>query len=165
MTRSSRFASAGAGRKVVVGFVTTVLMGATAVLGGPLAPAEAASMGHDYEQSVARLTNHERTKRGLVKLSWGSCLDRYAEAQATWMAKHQKLHHQDLHPILRACDLTWVGENIAVGYPTPAAVTKAWMKSPGHRENILRKQYRRYGLGAYKDSHGRWWVSHVFGRH
>ena len=30
-----------------------------------------------------------------------------------------------------------MGENIAAGQPTPAAVMDAWMHSPGHRANIL----------------------------
>ncbi|HEY9294516.1 MAG TPA: CAP domain-containing protein [Microlunatus sp.] len=156
-------ANVGRTRRIATGLIVTPLLAATAVIGGPVTTAQAAT-GHEYEMSVARLTNHERTSRGLVKLTWGSCLDRYAEAQAKWMAKHQNLQHQNLRPILGNCDMNLVGENIAVGYPTAKAVTRAWMKSPGHRENILKKQYRRYGLGAYKDSHGRWWVSHVFGR-
>jgi uncharacterized protein YkwD len=39
------------------------------------------------------------------------------------------------------------GENIAMGQPTPAAVFKAWMNSPGHRTNILKASYRDVGFG------------------
>lgn len=166
MTRSVRSAHAVTrSRRLVAGLVTSTLLGAAGIATAPAESAEAAAMGHDYELAAARYTNHERTTRGLVKLRWGSCLDRYAEAQATRMAKRQELKHQDLWPILRNCDLTMVGENIAVGYPSGKAVTRAWMNSPGHRANILNKRFRRYGLGAYKDSHGRWWVSQVLGRH
>jgi uncharacterized protein YkwD len=151
--------------RLAAGLLAAALLGAGATVAGPTDPARAASMGHDYELAAARASNNERTSRGLVKLAWGSCLDRYAEAQAARMAKRQQLKHQDLRPILRACDLTMVGENIAVGYPSGKAVTRAWMNSAGHRENILNKRYRRYGIGAHKDSHGRWWVSQVLGRH
>lgn len=140
-----------------------MLIGLGLVVGGPISAAEAAH-GAKYEKSAARHTNAERTSRGLVKLRWSSCLDRYAEAQAMRMAQRQSLQHQSLGPILRHCNLRSTGENIAVGYPSGKSVTRAWMNSPHHRENILRKEYRNYGLGAYKDSHGRWWVSHVFGR-
>ena len=133
------------------------------VVGGP-SPAAQAADGHKYEMNVARRTNHERTSRGLVKLSWSRCLDHYAEAQARRMAQLQSLQHQDLRPILSHCHLQMTGENIAVGYPGAKSVTRAWMNSPEHRANILRKGYRNYGLGAYRDSHGTWWVSHVFGR-
>jgi len=151
--------------RLFAGLIAGALLGVAATVAAPAEPANAASMGHAYEKAAARYSNHERTSRGRVKLTWGSCLDRYAEAQAARMAKRQQLKHQDLRPILRACNLTMVGENIAVGYPSGKAVTRAWMKSPGHRANILNKSYRRYGLGAYKDSHGRWWVSQVLGRH
>jgi uncharacterized protein YkwD len=153
------------GRRLIAGLISSALLGLAAILAAPVDSARAASMGHAYEQAAARASNHARTSRGLVKLTWGSCLDRFAGAQAARMAKRQQLEHQDLRPILRACHLRSVGENIAVGYPTGKAVTRAWMKSPGHRANILHKSFRRYGLGAYKDSHGRWWVSQVLGRH
>ncbi|SDR89495.1 CAP domain-containing protein [Microlunatus soli] len=150
-------------RKLIALSATIVLLGLFPVIGGPVATAEAAH-GAKYEKSAARHTNAERTSRGLVKLRWSACLDRYAEAQAKRMAQRQSLQHQRLRPILSQCGLRSTGENIAVGYRSGKAVTRAWMASPDHRENILRKEYRNYGLGAHKDSHGRWWVSHVFGR-
>ncbi|MCK9920809.1 CAP domain-containing protein [Frankia sp. AgPm24] len=38
-------------------------------------------------------------------------------------------------------------ENIAAGQPTPDAVVRAWMASPGHRANILNRSLRRIGAG------------------
>jgi uncharacterized protein YkwD len=43
-----------------------------------------------------------------------------------------------------------LGENIAWGtgrLATPAAIMSAWMKSPGHRANILQRSYREIGIG------------------
>jgi hypothetical protein len=40
-----------------------------------------------------------------------------------------------------------VGENIAAGYPTAAAVVAGWMGSPGHRAIILSAAYRHFGVG------------------
>ncbi|GAA1150277.1 hypothetical protein GCM10009630_55750 [Kribbella jejuensis] len=40
-----------------------------------------------------------------------------------------------------------MGENIAVGYSSPAAVVAGWMKSPGHRANILNCGYTMIGIG------------------
>ena len=39
------------------------------------------------------------------------------------------------------------GENIAQGQRTPGEVMDAWMKSPGHRENILKAEYDSIGVG------------------
>ena len=44
-----------------------------------------------------------------------------------------------------------LGENIALGtmqLATPAAIVDSWMKSPGHRANILNAEFRDSGLGV-----------------
>ena len=44
-----------------------------------------------------------------------------------------------------------VGENIALGtmqLATPAAIVASWMKSPGHRANILNAEFRDTGVGV-----------------
>jgi uncharacterized protein YkwD len=43
-----------------------------------------------------------------------------------------------------------LGENLAWGtgsYGTPQGVMDAWMDSPGHRRNVLRRSYREVGIG------------------
>lgn len=43
-----------------------------------------------------------------------------------------------------------LGENLAWGTgsrSTPQGIMDAWMNSPGHRANILRRSYREFGLG------------------
>jgi uncharacterized protein YkwD len=44
-----------------------------------------------------------------------------------------------------------LGENLAWGtgsYGTPRGAVQAWMDSPGHRDNILRRAYRDVGIGV-----------------
>ena len=44
-----------------------------------------------------------------------------------------------------------LGENIAMGtmqLATPAAIADSWMKSPGHRADILNAEFRDSGLGV-----------------
>jgi uncharacterized protein YkwD len=40
------------------------------------------------------------------------------------------------------------GENIALGQTSAASVLNSWMRSDGHRANILNPQFKRLGLGA-----------------
>jgi uncharacterized protein YkwD len=40
-----------------------------------------------------------------------------------------------------------MGENIAAGQTSAAAVMQAWMNSPGHRANILNCGYKEVGVG------------------
>ena len=86
-----------------------------------------------YEADVVTATNADRTSRGLRALSTQACVDRYAEQQAARMAAERRMYHQELGPILSACNLRAVGENVAYGYPSGQAVMAAWMGSAGHR--------------------------------
>ncbi len=146
---------------------TFVLLFATALslMAGPLIqPAAAASKSATYENSAIKYGNAERADRDRVKLKKSKCLDRFAEKQARAMAARQVMFHQPMQPILDACHLSQVGENVAFGYTSGKAVTKAWMSSPGHRKNLLNSRHRVIGLGAYQDSDGYWYVSEVLGR-
>jgi len=53
------------------------------------------------------------------------------------------------------------GENIAWGYPTPAAVVAGWMSSDGHCANIMRSEWTIIGVGYYE---GNIWTQ-TFGAH
>jgi hypothetical protein len=53
-------------------------------------------------------------------------------------------------------------ENIAAGYPSPAAAVEAWITSPGHRQNILDAVARHIGVGIAVDAdstYGRYWTN------
>lgn len=135
---------------------------ATAVLW--LVPAHAATPAERYAAAAVSATNARRVGHDLPRLRQHSCLQRFATRWARHMARTERLVHQDLGPILRRCGQSTVGENIAYGYPTGRAVVRGWMHSEGHRENILRPQFRLIAIGAARDDDGRWWSSQVFGR-
>lgn len=48
-----------------------------------------------------------------------------------------------------------VGENLAAGYPTVRQVVAGWMRSPGHRANILTPQFVDVGLAVRQGFPGR----------
>ncbi|MBK5117578.1 MAG: hypothetical protein JJE23_11745, partial [Thermoleophilia bacterium] len=49
------------------------------------------------------------------------------------------------------CNCSWgLGENIAYGFgsqSSPKLIVKAWMKSSGHRANILNRSFEHIGIG------------------
>lgn len=56
-----------------------------------------------------------------------------------------------LHDYLAGASAWGYGENIAWGEErigTPKAIVRAWMHSPGHRENILNPDFRQIGVGV-----------------
>jgi uncharacterized protein YkwD len=59
------------------------------------------------------------------------------------------------------------GENLAVGvgrYATPRAIFAGWLRSSGHRHNIL-GDYRDLGLGLRVGALGDWRAAHVWTQH
>ncbi|HEX6148221.1 CAP domain-containing protein [Nocardioides sp.] len=157
-------------RTPLVGVVLTMLAMLTALL--PAASVQAdPSAALSVQQSVTRyqaqaraVTNNRREAHDLVKLRRGKCVQRFARRQASWMARHETMKHQDLGPILRRCNLRSVGENVAYGYPTGRAVVRAWMHSKGHRANILNPGYRLLGMAMRRSDNGTPYAAQVFGR-
>lgn len=121
------------------------------------------SAGDRYEADVVTATNAERRAAGLLTVTPQACVDRFAEAQASRMAAEGRMAHQDLQPVLEACRLNRVGENVAYGYASGREVTAAWMASPGHRANLLTTHFRLIGVGAARDADGRWYSAQVLG--
>jgi len=148
----------------------TIVLLAAASLAASLwlepAPVESAapSSATRYARAAFNATNDERVERDRARLRQDACLQRFATRWAKHMAHTGRLVHQGLNPIASRCQLSYTGENIAMGFPSGRAVVRGWIHSPGHKENILRPQYRVMAIGAAKDEHGRWWSSQVFGR-
>lgn len=121
-----------------------------------------------YEQEVVRLVNAERAKYGLAALTEDWELSRVARYKSQDM--HDNRYFAHTSPIygtpfqmIRAFGLSYrtAGENIAMGYATPAAVVAGWMNSEGHRANILSSAYTKIGVGYVAD--GRYWTQQFIG--
>lgn len=122
-----------------------------------------AASSSKQESSIVKATNKDRAKHHIKKLTKQKCLAKYAQKQAKTQARKKKMFHQDLQPVLSKCGMRMVGENVAYGYVSAKQLQRAWMNSPGHRSNILNKDFRKIGVGAAKDSRGRWYYATVFG--
>ncbi len=121
-----------------------------------------------YEQEVIRLVNAERAKYGLAALEEDWELSRVARYKSQDM--HDERYFSHTSPtygtpfeMIRAFGLSYraAGENIAVGYATPAAVVAGWMASEGHRANILSSSYTKIGVGYVAD--GNYWTQQFIG--
>jgi uncharacterized protein YkwD len=121
--------------------------------------------GDEYAR-VLELTNQERARNGVPALTAQAALAAAAQGHAVWMASTGNFSHTGeggssvAQRAQRAgYSSTYVGENIAMGYPTPEAVVQGWMDSPGHRANMLNRNYRHLGIGIKRDGGGRpYWV-------
>jgi uncharacterized protein YkwD len=136
---------------------------AASLLAAP-APAQAGPAS-DYARAAVKATNAAREANDRRPLRVNDCLQDFARKQAAAMARSGTMFHQDLGPVMAACDLVSVGENVAYGYPTGrAVVNQGWMRSAGHRANILSRGFRLVAVAARRDDHGTWYAAQVFGR-
>lgn len=130
----------------------------------PSAPASAATPSQEYAKAASKTTNNIRANRGRTRLVGDRCLRLAAVRQAERMAGQETIFHQVLVPLLDGCLLARVGENVAYGYASgKAVVRKGWMKSDGHRRNILRRGWTEMGVAARRSDDGVWYVAQVFG--
>jgi uncharacterized protein YkwD len=130
---------------------TVLVLAATALAATVLtaAPAQASSTSHRaYERQVVHEINVQRHKHGLKSLKYTRCPDDFAELLAKKL-RTKSMKHQSLYPILRRCDASRAGENIAraQGYSAKQLV-QLWMHSPEHRRNILDPRFNRIGVGT-----------------
>lgn len=146
----------------------TALTAVTAVilaLAVSLVPALAQAQSKVKYQNQARaVTNNNRDNHDLTELRKGDCVQMFARRQARRMANQDRMFHQDLAVVLKACGLTSVGENVAAGYATGREAVRAWMDSPLHRANILEPGFRKLGMAVRRSADGTPYAAQVFGR-
>jgi uncharacterized protein YkwD len=132
---------------------------ASACAGAQLGPS--ASAAPSAGATVTCLVNRERTKRQLPALRNSAPLRSAAGRYARLMVAGGFFDHvSPTGSTLRAriagvgylASSTYaLGEDIATGsgdLGTPKAIVAAWMASPGHRRNILAREFRDVGIGV-----------------
>jgi uncharacterized protein YkwD len=122
------------------------------------------------EQKLVDLTNQERKKEKLPPLQRHAILFATSRAHAANMAKQGKMAHvldgKDVYQRLDKAGYNWriAGENLGqTRYATPEEVMAGWMKSPGHRKNILNRKFKHIGIGIVQDGKERIYYAVVFG--
>ena len=125
-----------------------------------------ASASGDEQAAVDKL-NSLRAQEGLSALAWdpASRLQKAARVRASEIARqfsHTRPDGRDSASVLDDLGLSYrsTGENIAYGTKLgPSGVIRLWEKSPGHRRNMLDRDYREVGLAAWQGPHGNvYWV-------
>lgn len=123
----------------------------------------------EVERKIHEETNDRRRKHGLDALEYSDHLSIIAAWYSREMAQRGFFDHESPEgegPNDRygrfGHDTRSSGENIALTQPgllvtadeAAQSVVDDWMNSPGHRENILRDQFEREGIGIHFTSQG-----------
>ncbi|WP_338778661.1 CAP domain-containing protein [Metabacillus sp. FJAT-52054] len=111
------------------------------------------------EYEVFLLTNFERVKNKLSIYTLNMKLSGVARKKSEDMYSKNYFNHTS--PTYGSpfdmmqkfgVNYGYAGENIAKGYTGAHDVVKGWMNSPGHRANILKKEFAQIGTG-YKEKY------------
>lgn len=95
--------------------------------------------------------NRIRRRHGLRPFQEHPQLMRSAQSHAERMASMRILRHQNLQNLMRALNgFRRIGENIAQGQRNEREAVSDWMRSPGHRGNILNSRYVYIGVGEHQ---------------
>lgn len=136
---------------VVEGFLATSLMlerGATQFSAAVL------------NAALISLTNDARAQENKDALVENATLRLAAQAKANDMASRGYFSHKGpdgkqpwawMHEA--GYDYAYAGENLAAHFYDSSDVVGAWLKSPSHRENILRGNYTEIGIGIAHGKH------------
>jgi uncharacterized protein YkwD len=143
-------------------------------LGALLAPAGAQARGcanedarparanlEEVRRAVLCLHNQDRARHGLPRLKENPRLRRAADDHSEHMVDRRFFDHTSpggatMVERVRRTGYTsgaraWsLGENIAWGsgrLATAEQIHRSWMRSPGHRANILQRSFREIGIG------------------
>jgi uncharacterized protein YkwD len=146
-------------RRTVAAVLTALSLVVAALVTGAATAGPAGA--NSVEDTFTAKLNYARASRGIPRLATRSSLVNVARAQANRMASRNTLYH---NPNLTTDVTNWryVGENVGYG-PDALTVHVAFMNSPGHRANILDRDYTEVGIGAVVVD-GRVWVAEVFRR-
>ncbi|GAA3020357.1 sigma-70 family RNA polymerase sigma factor [Streptomyces fulvorobeus] len=116
-------------------------------------------------EQVTALVNSERAKEGCGAVRSNQRLATAAAGHSADMAARDYFSHtapdgSDPGDRITAAGYRWstYGENIAKGQRTAADVMDSWMKSPGHRANILNCSFEEIGVGVRDTSAGPVWT-------
>jgi uncharacterized protein YkwD len=106
------------------------------------------------EQALFAAANRERRARRLAPLKWSAALASAARGHAQRMARENRLSHKfpgeaDLGTRVSRAGVVYhaVAENVAQG-PSASTIHAQWMKSSGHRANLLHPQMDSVGIAV-----------------
>ncbi|PRZ22009.1 CAP domain-containing protein [Flavobacterium granuli] len=126
---------------------------------------------YDYtatELEAMNLINDYRVSVGLNRLEKINHMSYKSEEHDNYMIANKVVNHNDFvarsQNIIKVLGAITVAENIAYNYNSPKDALKAWLNSPGHKENIL-GNFTHFGIAIKADpENGRKYYTNIFAK-
>ena len=106
---------------------------------------------------LATLANEDRNLNNTLPLSVNSLLAEAAKKKAEDMAARGYFSHTGPNGELPwkwldsvGYKYSYAGENLAINFSDSVDVQKAWLNSPSHKANIVKKEFKEIGIGIAK---------------
>ena len=114
---------------------------------------------------VFQLVNQRRKENGLTELTYRNDIQDAANIRANEIISTFSHTRPDGSSCFTSVNVNYyaIGENIASGQKSAAEVMNAWMNSPGHRANILSKQFTGIAVGVVQYQDVSYWVQIFIG--
>ena len=118
------------------------------------------------QREAVQLLSHLRARHGLAPLKWTPDSDLQAAAmvrarEITRMFSHARPDGQSFESAMGEAGIAYrrFGENIASGTRMDAAgATRGWEHSPGHRGNMLSRDFKEVGIALWREGRKAYWV-------
>jgi uncharacterized protein YkwD len=127
------------------------------------------------EREVIAEVNRTRESQGLRALHADAALNRAAREHSEELALRRTLDHTSTHPARRTMTMridaaggswTRAAENLAnMSGPASSVATQTvrlWLRSEGHRRNMLEPSYTQTGVGLAIDERGVWYITQLY---
>jgi uncharacterized protein YkwD len=123
---------------------------------------------NDSELELMQLINDYRVSIGLNALEKINHISYKCQEHNKYMIENNVVNHNDFvlrsDNIMKLLGAKNVGENVAYNYKTSDAALKAWLDSPGHKENI-EGNYTHFGISITTDPRtGKKYYTNIFAR-
>jgi uncharacterized protein YkwD len=131
-----------------------VFLAAVALVQAAVAAPEAPALS-ERERALVAAVNGVRASHGLRPLQVDPKLQRVARSYSATLLRTGQFTHGDMGRRVAGSGARGpaFGENLAWGtgpYASAKSIVGSWMRSPGHRANLLRPGWTRVGIGAVK---------------
>ncbi len=112
-------------------------------------------------------TNNFRRREGRRPLKVNAELTEAAQKHAAHMARKENMSHDGFSFFIKSSGYSYtrLAENVASfsGSFSAVDVVHGWMKSSGHRRNLLDRRLVDFGIGMAQGKSHRWYICQDFG--